>query len=637
MRLYAGSSSNFISLNLNNQIAELLKQEFFKQLGYNPSQNEVMSWRNSLLRVALIFQEAELKDHGVFLEYQLPLSSKRIDVMVCGKDSDGKKSTVIIELKQWEKCKLAEFESDYVVTWVGGGNRTVLHPSVQVGNYKYYLQENNSAFYEGKHPIVLYACSFLHNYNYFNSDPIFDKRFKDALDKFPVYTADDTADLSAFLKNRLTKGEGMEILSEIENSKLRPSKKLLKQVSTVIKDKLKGELKVFGNLKSQGDYILLDEQLIVYDTVMSIIKKGLIDKQKFAIIVKGGAGTGKSVIALQLLADLTALGKNSHFVTGSKSFTETLRKILGTNSQALLKYTSSYGKAKPNEIDVMLLDEAHRIRERTGYPFPATGRLQIVDLISAAKVSIFFIDDYQAVRKGEIGSSEFIKEQATKMNCKVFEYELEAQFRCGGSDGYTNWIDNTLHIRKTANALWNTKGEENFEFKVFNSVEALANAIREKNSEVVTARMTAGFCWKWSNELQADGSLIEDVQIGDYKRAWNARDGLTGMKAGIPKSQFWAYDPNGIDQIGCVYTAQGFEFDYVGVIFGTDLKFNPDNSTWEGHPENSKDNQVSGSEDFLKLVKNTYRVLLTRGMKGCYVYFMDKETEKFFKSRIESV
>lgn len=364
MRLFAGSSKDFIALNLNNQIAELLKREFFHQMGYNPSHNEVMSWRNSLLRMAIIFQQAELFDNGIFVEYKLPLSSKRIDVVVCGNNDQDVRQSVIIELKQWEICTLTDYASDHVLTWVGGGDRNMLHPSVQAGNYKYYLQENVSAFYEGKNPIILYACSFLHNYNYNSSDPLFDARFKDAIDKFPVFTADDTIDLASFLKNRVANGGGMEILAEIENSRLRPSKKLLQEMSTNIKEKLKGDLRIFSNLKSKGDYILLDEQLVVYDTVMSIIKKGIIDKQKHVIIVNGGAGTGKSVIGLQLLADLTALGRNAHFATGSKSFTETLRKIVGTNSSAILKYFMSYGEAEPNELDVLIMDESHRLRKK---------------------------------------------------------------------------------------------------------------------------------------------------------------------------------------------------------------------------------------------------------------------------------
>ena len=426
----------------------------------------------------------------------------------------------------------------------------------------------------------------------------------------------------------------MEILSDIENSKVRPSKKLLKEISGNIKDKLKGDLKIFSNVKTKSDYILLDEQLVVYDTVMSIIKKGLADKQKYAIIVKGGAGTGKSVIALQLLADLAAVGKNAHYATGSKSFTQTLRKIVGRNSNSIFKYFMSYGFVEPNSLDVLIMDEAHRIREKTGFPHKSTGREQVVDLMRAAKVSVFFIDDYQGVRAGEIGQSDYIRDRAEQMNYKVFDYELEGQFRCGGTEGYINWIDNTLKIKRTPNVLW--KNDEQFEFRIMNSPEELEEAIREKQSEGYSARMMAGFCWPWSNKTDENGELIDDVQIGDFKRPWNARENLKGLSRRIPKSQFWAYDPNGIDQIGCIYTAQGFEFDYAGVIFGTDLVYNPETGKWEGHPENSHDTQVKKSkENFTKLVKQTYRVLLTRGIKGCYVYFMDKETEKFFRSRME--
>lgn len=635
MRLFAGSCSDFITLNIKRQLAPLLKKEFLKQLGYNPSHNEMMSWQNSLLNIAVVFQQSEFKEQGVFIEYRLPLSGRRIDVIICGKDSFGRKNAVIIELKQWDHCSLTDYDSDYVLTWVGGGYRAVLHPSVQVGNYKYYLQENSSVFYEGEAPVLLHACSYLHNYTCDNSDPIFDIRFKDFTEKFPLYTADHTEALSVFLRSKvLSEGGGMDILAEIEESKLRPSKKLLQQVSSVIKEKLNGELKIFGDLKSKGDYILLDEQLIVYDTIMSIIKKGISDKQKFAIIVKGGAGTGKSVIALQLLADLTALGKNAHFVTGSKSFTETLRKILGPESKNLLKYSMSYGEAHPNDVDILIMDEAHRLRKTTPFPFKSSGRLQIEDLINASRISVFFIDDHQNVRKGEIGSSEFIREHALSLNCKTYEYELEGQFRCGGSEAYTNWIDNTLQIRRTANVLW--KNEETFEFKIFSSPQELETAIRTKNNAGFSGRLMAGFCWPWSNQLNPDKSLIADIQIDEYRRPWNAREGLNGMKKEIPKSQYWAYDINGIDQIGCVYTAQGFEFDYAGVIIGTDLIYNPDASIWEGHPKNSFDSQVKGN-DFTQLVKNTYRVLLSRGMKGCYVYFMDKETERFFKSRIEKI
>lgn len=177
MRLYSGPLAQFIALNVNNQLADLLRQAFFKQFGFNPSQNEVMSWRNSLFRLSDILERSGLQDQGIMVEYKLPLSGKRIDVVVCGRDSNQRKYAVIIELKQWEKCTFTDYDSDYVVTWVGGGNRSVLHPSVQVGNYLYYLKDNNSAFYEGDTPIALAACSFLHNYSFTTTDVLLDQRF----------------------------------------------------------------------------------------------------------------------------------------------------------------------------------------------------------------------------------------------------------------------------------------------------------------------------------------------------------------------------------------------------------------------------------------------------------------------------
>ncbi|MDG6970623.1 MAG: DUF2075 domain-containing protein, partial [Nitrososphaerota archaeon] len=167
------------------------------------------------------------------------------------------------------------------------------------------------------------------------------------------------------------------------------------------------------------------------------------------------------------------------------------------------------------------------------------------------------------------------------------------------------------------------------------SPEQLEAAIKAQVDQGFTGRVTAGYCWHWSLPDQ-NGNLKDDVVIGDYRRPWDARPEAKKLAPGIPKATLWADDPNGINQVGCVYNAQGFEFDYVGVIFGPDLRYNFDLQRWEGHPEDSHDSTVRSSRDrFVDLVKNTYRVLLTRGMKGCYVHFMDKDTERFIRSRTE--
>jgi hypothetical protein len=621
VRLFAGTSKQFIEDTVQNQIAEKLRLAFLDYFRYNPSPSEVNSWRNSLRAISIVFQYANFFDQGIILEYQLPLTSRRLDCLICGRDSDDKDNAVIIELKQWDKCEEAPGKNE-VITWVGG-MREVLHPSVQVGQYKMYLEDNHTAFHEDKNPILLNACTYLHNYNFYSDDVLFAQKFNDILVNYPLFTADHVNNLKDYLSVKVNKGEGIEVLRRIEESKYRPSKKLMDHVGNIIKNK--------------SEYILLDEQLIVYDKVFSCARAGFHDKQKTVIIIKGGPGTGKSVIAINLMADLLLEGYNAHYATGSRAFTETLRRIIGARGSAQFKYFNSYSDADSNAVDVLIADESHRLRPTSTNRFTPRNKKcdlsQVEELIKTAKVAVFFIDDDQIVRPGEIGSSSYIKEKAIKCNCKVFEYELEAQFRCNGSAAFVNWVNNTLEIRKTANIIWD-KFEE-FDFRIFSSPEELENAIREKIAARYTARVTAGFCWDWSNP-NPDGTLRNDVVIRDYRRPWNAKPEARILAAGIPRSNLWAYESNGINQIGCVYTAMGFEFDYAGVIFGNDLVYNFDEQTWIGHPENSADNVVKRSkEKFSVLVKNTYRVLLSRGMKGCYVYFMDKETERFFKSRME--
>lgn len=622
MRLYSGSTKQFIEDTTQNQIADKLKLSYFNYFRFNPSKSEVNSWKNSLRAVSLAFISANLMDHGVLLEYQLPMTSKRMDCIICGKDKTDADNAVIIELKQWDKCKEAQGDNE-VITFVGGNEREVLHPSVQVGQYKTYLEDMHSAFHEGQNPIRLNACSYLHNYPYDPTDVIFSYKFSESLNNYPLFTEDDANKFKNFLQIKLESGQGLDTLKRVEESKYRPSKKLMDHVGNVI--------------KGIPAYVLLDEQLIVYDKVFSCAKEGFHDKQKNVIIIKGGPGTGKSVIAINLMADLSLNGYNAQYVIGSRAFNETLRKIIGTRGSIQFKYTHNYSQARSNDVDVLIVDEAHRIRKVSANRFTPKserlGRPQIDELINAAKVSVFFIDDNQIVRPDEIGSTSYIKEFALKNNCKIYEYSLEAQFRCMGSDGFVNWVSNTLGTSRTANVLWGQN--ENFDFKIFESPFDLENAIRSKVNEKYTGRIVAGFCWPWSDP-DKDGNLFNDVVIGDYKRPWDAKPDARKLAKDIPKASLWAYDPNGINQIGCVYTAQGFEFDYVGVIFGNDLIYDFDRQEWVGIKENSHDGAVKRSKDqFTDLIKNTYRVLLSRGIKGCYVYFMDKNTERFFKSRIE--
>jgi len=622
MRLYSGSTKQLVEDSMLNRIADKLKNSFFDQMGFNPSPAEVRSWRNSLRAMSQVVQYADLMDHGVMLEYQLPLTSKRLDCLFSGHDSDTNPNAVIVELKQWEACQPSDCENE-VVTFVGGANRDVLHPSAQVGQYQQYLQDAHTAFYEEPSPVRLNACSYLHNYKFKENDPLLETKFTEKLERNPLFSSQDVPELSSYLTEHLEKGNGLEILGKIEESRYRPSKKLMDHVGEVI--------------KGVPQYVLLDEQLVVYDRVLTCTRNSYHNDSKVVIVVRGGPGTGKSVIAINLMADLLLKNYNAHYATGSRAFTETLRKIIGSRGAGQFKYFNSYMDAEPNAIDVLICDEAHRIRKTSHNRFtPKKNRTdlpQIQELINAAKVTVFFIDDDQIVRPQEIGSVEFIEKTALENKIPIHEYELDAQFRCSGSDAFVNWVNHTLRIRRTANPIWT--GEDGFDFRIFKTPEEMESEIQNRLKEGNTARMSAGFCWKWSHPL-SDGTLINDVEIGDYKRPWNAKPDSGRLAKGIPKSNLWAYDPNGINQVGCIYTAQGFEFDYIGVIFGPDLVYRFEQAEWIGNKEHSHDSVVKRSGDkFTDLVKNTYRVLLTRGMKGCYVHFMDEETETFFRARIE--
>ncbi len=621
MRLYSGTTKSLIEDSTYNRIAAKLKDAFFLEFRYQPAVAEVNSWNNSLRAVSQVFQTASLLDHGVLLELQLPLTSKRLDCLVTGYDNKKTPNAVIIELKQWSGCRGASGKNE-VATFVGGNVRDVLHPSVQVGQYMTYLTDCHTAF-QGENGISAHACSYLHNYSPIKDDPLFLPQFAEQIRRSPVFTADHVPHLTAFLNERIHGADSGEVSAKVEQSKYRPSKKLLDHVAKLIKGK--------------PEYVLLDEQLMVYDKVVEAAKDGVKGRKKVAIIVRGGPGTGKSVIAMNLLGDLSGMGLNAHYVTGSRAFTSTIREIVGTRGAAQVRYFNSYMGADANVIDVMIADEAHRIRETSNNRFTPKVKQsklsQIHELLKASRTSVFFIDDNQIVRPGEIGSTGYIKTEAEKLHCDVCEFELEAQFRCAGSDAFVSWVNNTLGIQRTPHVMWNQA--DAFDFKIMPTPQALEEAIRKRLEEKFTARLAAGFCWPWSKP-RPNGTLVDDVVIDDYVRPWNAKSDSGSLAPGIPKESLWAYDSGGVNQIGCVYTAQGFEFDYVGVIFGPDLVYVPEAADWEGEKTKSFDTVVKRSGDrFTQMVKNTYRVLLTRGMKGCYVHFMDKNTENFFRSRVE--
>jgi uncharacterized protein len=617
MELYRGPSSQFMDDAVHDRLVRKLEDAFFEFYGHKTSSAEVRAWRNSLVRMSNVMQAAKLDDHGVLLEYQLPLSSKRLDCMLTGRNDEGHEHAVIVELKQWERCETAEGES--VMAWVGGANRFHLHPAAQSNQYRLYLEGSHEAFY-GDSPVLLDSCAYLHNYRIENTDPLFAPQYQGFLRYSPVFGEGEVERLSKYLKTRLERGKGLPILERIRNAKYGPSKKLMQNASKVI--------------QAKSEYVLLDEQKLIYDRILARVRSSETNHKKSVFIIKGGPGTGKSVIALNLVADLLRSGKLVHHATGSKAFTETLWHVLGPKYKQFFRYFNDYRVAASNQLDILVTDEAHRIRATSdNWRTPRakrTGQPQIEELLNAGRITVFFLDDRQMVRPDEMGSSEYIQQAAKRAGAEVESFQLEVQFRCGGSDAFVSWVENTLAIKETAHQIW--KGDENFDFRIVDSPQEADELIRRRLHEGFTGRMVAGFCWPWSDP-RTNGTLVEDVQVAGYSRPWNAKPNAGRLAPGVPPAPIWATDPRGVDQVGCIYTAQGFEFDYAGVIFGDDLVWRKDH--WVADKKRSADSVVKRSgERFEALVRQTYRVLLSRGMKGCYVYFTDQETRTFFQNRM---
>ncbi len=624
MQLYAGTTRDFVHAATHNAIARRLADAFLAHYRRAAGDGEFRSWQNSLRALSSVIEIGGLHETGIILEYQLPLSSLRLDALVTG--SAGQRSrAVIVELKQWSESELASADN-LLRTWVGGDHREVLHPSAQANQYRRYLADCNEAF-QGASRISLDACAYLHNYAPTPADPLLDDRSAAIRGAAPVFTGADATALAHHLSERLSGGDDGSVLRRVTEGRFRPAKKLLEHVAKVVAD--------------EPTFVLLDEQQVVFSQVLATVRAAVRDGSRHVFIVHGGPGTGKSVLAVNLLGTLAAAGYNARHATGSKAFTTTLQRIIGTRAAAHLHYFNQFGSAQPGEVDVLICDEAHRIRASSNHRYTRqdrrSDRSQVEELLAAAKVCVFFVDDDQVVRPNEIGSSRLFREEAARHGLILHERVLEAQFRCSGSAGFLNWIDNTLGIRKTANVLFD-QAQETFEFRIIDTPEQLDALIRQKAAEGQTARLTAGYCWPWSKGRDDDGSLRKDVRIGAFERPWNARPEMTRLPAGIPKANLWAHEPGGLDQVGCIYTAQGFEFDYVGVIWGRDLRFDPAAGDWIADRAHLRDPTVRRAGDAMsELLKRTYRVLLSRGMKGCYVYFEDEATRNFVRSRTENL
>lgn len=618
MLVYSGNKKKFVDDVNANEIENIILSEFERRFLKRPAKNEVLSWKNSMQYMYKVLIDPEIpQDSGVSIEYVLPLTSKRIDFVLTGKDAESRDTAVIIELKQWSEVKKTG-KDGVVITRFSGGEVETSHPSYQAWTYAALIEDYNETVRE--EDIRLMPCAYLHNLS--SDTAINDPFYSPHTSKAPVFISSDAKRLAEFLKQFVKYGDTDKIMYRIEHGKIKPSKGLADSLSSM--------------LKGNAEFLMIDDQKLVYETAIDLAHKAQIGKKQ-VLIVEGGPGTGKSVVAVNLLVELTKREMTTQYVSKNAApravfaanLTGTLAK---TRINNLFKGSGTYIESEYSFFDVLIVDEAHRLNEKSGL-YRNMGENQIKEIMNASKLAIFFIDEDQRVTLNDVGSLEEIESWASRLGAVVHNMTLSSQFRCNGSDAYLAWLDSILQIRDTANT---TLEDIDYEFKVFDSPVKMREVIFQKNIRSNKARMVAGYCWKW---LSKKNSAAMDIKIPEYQ--FEAQWNLT------TDGSLWIISPDSVKQVGCIHTCQGLEVDYIGVIIGPDLVVRNGRVITDANERDGADSSIRGYKKLLKekpqeaaamtdsIIKNTYRTLMTRGQKGCYLFCTDPETREYFSQMLE--
>ncbi|MFV8182402.1 MULTISPECIES: DUF2075 domain-containing protein [unclassified Streptomyces] len=617
--LFRASAKTIAAMALDSSLYLHLTEQFSHLHGYQPSPSEARSWERSVPTLTAALIDAGLGDVEVMLEYALPMNSKRADAILAGvHPRTGAPSYVVVELKQWSD--VVPDEDDPVLCHVVSYAQPVLNPIEQVRRYCEYLVNFNGAVAD--HPERVAGVAFLHNATEFDVGAL---REIESDEWGQLFAGDSRGGFMDYLRSRLSPAHpGAAVADALLAGKTVPSTQLMAVAAQEVRER--------------EQFVLLDEQQVAYRKVLNAVRRAQRSDHKEVVVITGGPGTGKSVIALSLLGELYRRGIPALHATGSQSFTKTMRKVAGARKrevQDLFKYFNSFMATEKNSLDVLVCDEAHRIRETSANRYtPAarrTGKRQIDELMDVAKVPVFLLDEHQVVRPGEMGTVEDIRAAAARrgLNCPVVR--LESQFRCGGSDAYLRWVVRLLGLEPGGPVGWDP--DDRMQLLLADSPEQMESFLDGCRGRGYSARMSAGYCWPWSPEPKPGQPLPADVRIGDWARPWNLRGERS--VSGAPPSALWATDPAGFGQVGCVYTAQGFEYDWSGVIIGPDLVWRGDR--WVTDRTASKDpvfKRSTPDADVDRLIRNTYKVLLTRGMVGTVVYSTDPETQEKLRELI---
>jgi DUF2075 family protein/molybdopterin biosynthesis enzyme MoaB len=560
-------------------------------------------------------------DCGVAVEYGIPQTSKRIDMLLSGLDDAGRQNLLIVELKQWEHAKRTPMDG-VVRTRFASGEADTSHPSYQSWSYAELLRNFNACVDEADVP--LQPCAYLHNCE--DAEDLRHPFYAYYVERAPLFLAGEAEreKLRNFVARYVRKGDRGELIYRIENGRIRPSRRLV--------DALR------GMMQGKREFVLIDDQKLVFETALARATKAQ-GATKQVVIVEGGPGTGKSVVAVNLLATLIERRLNARYVSKNRAPRQVIEHTLAgvlhrSKISTLFGGSGSFYESPKDEFDVLVVDEAHRLNAKSGL-FSNLGENQTSEIIRAARCAIFFIDEDQRVTWKDVGSAQDIAARARLEGVRdedITTLRLESQFRCSGSDGYLAWLDDVLGIRSTANP---TLDPGDYDFRVYDDPHALRREIERLNAPANRARMVAGYCWDWKSKTKPDEV---DVTIPEHK---------FGMRWNLASDEgLWITAKDSVKEIGCIHTCQGLELDYVGVIVGPDLIVRNGEVITRPEMRSRQDQSIKGYKAELKrdplaarakadaIVRNTYRTLMTRGIKGCFVYCVDQELSNYLRNRL---
>ncbi|MBT2488655.1 DUF2075 domain-containing protein [Streptomyces sp. ISL-96] len=612
--------------HLTERLIEAYKRDH--RQGKDPAGSWVDAWENSLPVVINALDGRGLGQVEVLIEFGLPHTNADVDVLLAGvHPGSGDLSYVLVELKQQRTASVHPQRSVAVDL---GYDEWKLHPVRQVQQYCQYLMQYKAVL--RAKPERVAGAVLMHNAH----DAEVAELFKlPASDHGRLYTMDRLEPFRKMLGARLAARPGGEAAQAlIDSAEYEPPK---------ITD-----VNLAARMGKPEQFQLLDDQEMAHQDVHEAVQRVRAGGTKEVIIVRGGPGSGKSAIALELRHTLALAGWDVVHASGAKALTLTLRESytrdaprgtkgkLKKEATRLFTYFNQLKKMGPDSCDVVICDEAHRIRrhsidrytpkEERENPLP-----QADEIIAAARVPVFLLDDWQSLRPGEVGTAEYLVERAEELGHKHTLIDLGGMFRAQGSAYYRDWVLRLLGVGAHTPQPWVPDGR--MQVQLADSPEEMENFLAERKLEGFSTRIVAGFCWPWSAP-DDNGELVDDVTIGTWQRPWNVKAGYA--VDGAPDADFWATDPRGAAQIGCAYTAQTFEFEWVGVIIGPDLTWKGDrfsvDRTATYDPELRP--RAVDDTDIDRCVRNAYHVLLTRGMVGVVVYATDEDTRDALRGHV---